>query len=90
MDHVDESLALHATPEMREAVRAQIVVAGLRTSHEIASALDLRHTLVVRMLERFAAVGAVRVMPEDNRSDSVMVDAYSLSERFRDLDVPLW
>lgn len=90
MDPNDELLATHATPEMREAVRQQIVVVGLLTSHDIATALDLRHSLVVRMLERFVAVGALRVTFEDKRTDAVVVDPYSLSARFRDLDHPLW
>jgi hypothetical protein len=78
------------TPAMREAVRQQIVVNGLRRSDAIATALDLRHAVVVRILERFEAVGALRVMPEHQWADVVVVEPLSLSARFRNLDTPLW
>ncbi len=90
MDPSEQAPMNQITPEMREAVRQQIMVNGLRTSHDIATALVLRHALVVRMLERFEAVGALRVTSEDSRSDAVVVDPFSLSARFRTLDDPLW
>lgn len=90
MSEIDQISVNQGTPEMREAVRQQIVVNGLHTSEDIATALDLRHALVVRMLERFEAVGALRVRSIDKRSDAVVIDPSSLSARFQDLAIPLW
>jgi hypothetical protein len=90
MSQTDQQAINRGTPEMREAVRHQIVVNGLLTSHDIAVALDLRHALVVRILERFEAVGALRLRTERTRSGRVVIDSASLSARFQDLDVPLW
>ncbi len=78
------------TPEMRKAVRQQIVVAGLRTSHDIADALELPHAVVVRMLERFEAVGALRAVSLPDYEDALTVVEDSLSARFQDLTSPLW
>ncbi len=88
MDQIDETLAHHATPEMREAVRAQILLARFQTSHDIAIALGLRHGTIVRILERFEAVGALRVVP--THEDTVTIAPDSLSARFQDLTIPLW
>jgi hypothetical protein len=80
----------HATPETREAVRSQIVNQGLAVSADIAAALDLRHATVVRILQRFAAVGALSLEASSTGSDGVVVAADSLTDRFRDLSSPLW
>jgi hypothetical protein len=90
MTNTDQLAVNRGTPEMREAMRHQIVVNGLRTSDDLAVELDLPHTLVVRLLERFEAVGALQVMSEGNRADMFVITSSSLSARFQDLDVPLW
>src|SRR4051812_24922130 len=90
MDQTDQTSAVVPTPEMREAVRQQIVVNGLRTSWEIATALGLRHALVLKMLERFEAVGALRVVRRSDQVETVTLVEDSLSARFRDLALPLW
>jgi hypothetical protein len=90
MSETDQVSVNQSTPEMREAVRQQIVVNGLRTSWDIATALDLRHALVVRMLERFEAVDALRVVPLAGQADAVAIVEDSLSARFQDLATPLW
>jgi hypothetical protein len=90
MGQTDQTPMNQITPEMREAVRQQIVVNGLRRSDAIATALDLRHAVVVRILERFEAVGALRVMPEYKWADVVVVEPLSLSARFHNLEVLLW
>jgi hypothetical protein len=81
----------HATPELREAVRAQIVTHGLVDSRAIAAELDVRHATVVRLLQRFAAVGALALVPAPTATiGAVAVVPGSLSDRFRDLTAPLW
>ena len=47
------------TPELREAVRAQIVGGGLASSTTIAAELGVPHAVVVRVLRRFVAVRAL-------------------------------
>jgi hypothetical protein len=79
-----------ATPAMREAVRTQIVVHSLATSAEIAAALGLRHATVLRVLRRFAAVGALALAAAPTGVDAVRVVPGSLSARFRDRAQPLW
>ena len=90
MSETDQTPINLTTPEMREAVRQQIVVAGSRTSWEIATALELRHALILRMLERFEAVGALRAVHRSDQVDTVTIVEDSLSARFRDLTIPLW
>lgn len=87
---MEQTGALVPTPELREAVRQQIVVAGLRTSQDIAMELGLRHVLVLKLLERFEAVGALRSVQMPERSDIALIVEGSLSARFRDLTSPLW
>lgn len=90
MSENDQTPITVTTPEMREAVRQQIVVNGLRTSWDIADALDLRHTVVVRMLERFVAVGALHAGRMSEQSDILTIVDGTLSTRFQDLAIPLW
>ena len=90
MSETDQTPINLTTPEMREAVRQQIVVNGLRMSHDIATALDLRHALVLRILERFEAVGAVRAVQGVQGSDIATIVGDSLSARFQDRTIPLW
>jgi hypothetical protein len=90
MGQTEQTRMNQITPALREAVRQQIVVNGLRRSDEIATAVDLRHAVVVRILERFEAVGALRVMPEHQWAEVVVVEPLSLSARFHNLEVSLW
>jgi len=90
MGETDQTPINLTTPEMQEAVRQQIVVNGLRTSWDVADALDLRHAVVLRILERFEAVGALRAVAMSQRSDIATIVDDSLSARFQDLTVPLW
>jgi hypothetical protein len=78
-----------ATPEAREAVRSQIVAHGLTTSGAIAAELDVPHATVVRVLQRFAAVGALALEGPVPPGAPVEVVPGSLSARFRDLSAPL-
>jgi len=78
------------TAAIREAVRSQIVGHGLASSIAIAAELDLRHATVVRVLQRFAAVGALALAPSPTRTDAVEVVPGSLADRFRNTSVPLW
>jgi len=78
------------TPEYREEVRTQVVVHGLATSEEIARETDVPHARVVRILQRFAAVGALALAGPFAPSGAVEVVPGSLSARFRDLSLPLW
>ncbi len=78
------------TPEIREAVRSQIVAYGLTSSMEIAAELDLPHATVVRVLRRFEEVGALDLAPSPTEADVVEVLVDSLSPRFRDLSLALW
>jgi hypothetical protein len=71
MEERSESLALQATPELREVMRRAIVVDGVSTSWALADAVGLHHGLAVRMLERFEAVGALRVVRDDDQSGGV-------------------
>jgi DNA-binding IclR family transcriptional regulator len=75
---------------MREAVRSQIVGQGEVSSVAIAAALDLPHATVARILQRFAAVGCLRLVGPFDGTGRVEVAAGSLSERFRNLSLPLW
>ena len=79
-----------ATPEIREAVRTQIVEHGHVSSRTIAAELDLPHATVVRVLQRFAAVGALAVEGPVVMGGPVEVVPGSLTARFRNLSVPLW
>ena len=79
-----------ATPAMRAAVRSQIVGQGKTSSLSIAAALDLPHATVVGILERFAAVGGLRLVPATAGAGGIEVDPGSLTGRFRDLSLPLW
>jgi hypothetical protein len=90
MNQMDQSAVLVPTPEMREAVRQQIVVAGFRTSQDIATALGLRHAQVLKLLERFEAVGALHAVQMSPGSDVATIVDDSLSARFQDLTIPLW
>ena len=78
------------TPEIREAVRAQVVTHGLTDSRDIAAELQIPHATVVRVLQRFAAVGALRLGRPSTAGDAVKFVPESLSARFRDLSLPLW
>jgi hypothetical protein len=78
------------TPEIREAVRSQIVAYGRTASPAIAAELDVPHATVVRVLHRFAAVGALDLVASPTGADAVAVVPESLSDRFRDLSAPLW
>jgi hypothetical protein len=93
MGQIDQPGVHRGTPALREAVRQQIVVHGLRTSHDIATALNLRHALVVRMLERFVLVGALQTVATTAHiahKDSLTIVEGTLSARFQDLTIPLW
>jgi hypothetical protein len=79
-----------ATPEIREAVRSQIVVHGLASSAAIAAELDVPHPTVVRVLRRFAAVGALALDGPADTTGPVAVVLDSQTARFRDLSIPLW
>lgn len=79
-----------ATPEIREAVRTQIIGHGYTASAEIAAELDIPHSTVVRVLQRFAAVGALAIDGPTGPSGSVDVVPNSPTARFRDLSSPLW
>lgn len=79
-----------ATPETREAVRAQIVEHGRVSSRTIAAELDLPHATVVRVLQRFAAVGAFALEGPIVMGGPVEVIPGSLTARFRNLSTPLW
>jgi hypothetical protein len=78
------------TPELREAVRSQIVAYGHTSSAAIAADLDVPHATVVRILQRFAAVGALALVASPTRPDAVEVVPGSPTARFRDLSAPLW
>jgi hypothetical protein len=78
------------TPETREAVRTQLVDHGHTSSREIAAELDLPHATVVRILQRFAAVGALSLDGPIAPGEPVAILPGSLSERFRNLSSPLW
>ncbi|HEY7032253.1 MAG TPA: hypothetical protein VH482_13025 [Thermomicrobiales bacterium] len=78
------------TPETREAVRTQIVQHGHTSSRTIAAELDLPHPTVVRVLQRFAAIGALAVEGPIEMDGPVEVVPGSLSARFRNLSAPLW
>jgi hypothetical protein len=90
MSETDQTPSNPTTPELREAVRQQIVVQGLRTSGEIATALTVPHGVVLRILERFEAVGALRAVQVTTQSDVATIVDDSLSARFQDLTIPLW
>jgi hypothetical protein len=78
------------TPEIREAVRTQIVGHGQTGSAEIARELDVPHATVVRVLQRFAAVGALVIEGPTAPGGQVEVVPNSPTARFRDLSAPLW
>jgi hypothetical protein len=78
------------TPEIREAVRSQVVVHGHTDSRAIAAELDVPHATVVRVLQRFAAVGALALVGPSVPLGPVQVVTGSLTPRFRDLSAPLW
>jgi hypothetical protein len=78
------------TPEIREAVRTQIVGHGYTASNEIAAELDIPHATVVRVLQRFAAVGALTLHGPIIPGGTVEVVRDSPTARFRDLSSPLW
>jgi len=90
MDQADQTPMNQITPEMREAVRSQIIEAGLRASRDIAAATHIHHLVVVRILERFEAVGALHLtsFTADPVGRKIVDD--SLSARFQDLTIPLW
>jgi hypothetical protein len=90
MGQTDQTPINLTTPAMREAVRQQIVVHGLRTSHDIATALHLRPALVMRILERFVAVGALHAAYTTEDKDNLAIVGGTLSKRFQDLTIPLW
>ena len=75
--------------ELRAAVRVQLVVHGRTDSRDIAAALGMPHRRVVRVLGRFALVGALDLVAPTG-TDAVKVVPESLSARFRDLARPLW
>jgi hypothetical protein len=79
-----------ATPEIREAIRSQVVTHGRLSSAAIAAELELPHPTVVRVLQRFAAVGALALDGPSAPGAPVEVVADSLSARFRDLALALW
>jgi hypothetical protein len=79
-----------ATPELREAVRSQIVAHGLADSPAIAAALGVPHATVAWVLLRFAAVGALELVASSTGYDAVEVVPGSLTARFRDVAAPLW
>jgi hypothetical protein len=78
------------TPETREAVRTQLVDHGHTASGAIAAELDLPHATVVRVLQRFAAVGALALEGPTVPGGPVEVVPGSLTARFRNLSAPLW
>ncbi|MEA2512129.1 MAG: hypothetical protein QOJ59_1616 [Thermomicrobiales bacterium] len=78
------------TPEIRAAVRSQIVGHGRRSSSDIARELGVPHATVVRTLQRFQAVGALRLTLAGTRNDTVVVGVDTLTVRFRDMSCSLW
>jgi len=78
------------TPETREAVRSQVVCHGRTDSRAIAAELDVPHATVVRVLQRFAAVGVLALVGPIAHLGPVRVMTGSLTVRFRDLSAPLW
>ena len=90
MGHMRIHASNVGTPEIREAVRTQIVHHGHTASAEIAAELDLPHATVVRVLQRFAAVGALSLDGPNLPGGSVEVVPNSATARFRDLSSPLW
>jgi hypothetical protein len=90
MGQVGRTSSTVSSPEIREAVRSQIVGHGEVSSFAIAAALDLSHAVVVRTLERFEAVGCLRLAETRGPGDSVRVEMTSLSAQFRDLALSLW
>ena len=90
MGHMRIHASNVGTPEIREAVRTQIVGHGYTASNEIAAELDLPHSTVVRVLQRFAAVGALTLHGPHAPGGTVEVVPDSPTARFRDLSSPLW
>ena len=78
------------TPELREAVRAQIVMHRLTASLDIAAELQVPHATVVLVLRRYEAAGALGLAPSRTHADAVVVLSGSLTPRFRDLSLSLW
>ena len=78
------------TPELRAAVRAQIVAEGRTASLDIAAELGVPHPTVVRVLRRFAAVGALRLAPSPTHPEAAVVVHGSPTPRFRDPSRSLW
>jgi hypothetical protein len=77
-------------PALRAAVRTEIVAHGRTSSRAIAAALGVPHATVVRVLRRFALVGALALHEPGGTEDTVWVDPASLTARFRDPAAPLW
>jgi hypothetical protein len=77
------------TPEIWEAVRSQVVGHGYTDSLAIAAELDVPHATVVRVLQRFAAVGALALGGSLSEVGPVEVVAGSVTARFRNLSAPL-
>jgi hypothetical protein len=90
MGHMRIHASNVGTPEIREAVRTQIVAHGYTASTAIAAELDLPHPTVVRVMQRFAAVGALTLDGPNAPGGTVEVVPNSPSARFRDLSSPLW
>jgi hypothetical protein len=90
MDRLRSRPSNAGTPELREAVRAQIVRHGHTSSRAIALVLDVPHATVVRILQRFMAVGPLRLAPPPAHADGVVVLSGSLTPRFRDPSLSLW
>jgi hypothetical protein len=78
------------TPEVREAVRSQLVGRGLGSSRAIAAELGVPHETVARILRRFEALGCLRLAAPSASDGGPTVEPGSLSDRFRDLSLPLW
>jgi hypothetical protein len=81
---------VRGTPELREAVRSQIVAHGLTSSLDISVALGVPHGGVVRVLRRFEVVGALALVSSPTKASAVEVVPGSPTTRFRDLAAPLW
>jgi hypothetical protein len=90
MCHVRIRARDDGTPEVREAVRTQIVGHDRTGITEIASELDLSHPTVVRVLQLFAAVGALTPDEPTGPIGTVAVVPICPTARFRDLSSPLW
>jgi hypothetical protein len=90
MDRPKRPPADAATPELRAAVRSQIVGHGETSSAAIAAALALPHATVVRILPRFEAVGCLILARPSDQAGAVRIVPGTLTPRFRDPARPLW